>query len=220
MTDQPPYQPPSAGYPSFDYYYQQQPDFLAPARRAATMLYVIGALALLSSFCCIGAGSMLPRLMQNPDFAGRMQAIPGITPEMMRLATFTIGGGALVFGVVLIVLGTFVARGGKGAASAALVLAIQAAMFLLLNLVQPIIMRGRAADVVVSPCILVFPLALMLTLIAWLITAINASDQAMAARYAQYWQQYAQQGRMPSDNQALPPPQQPPPPPPPSEPPS
>src|SRR5687767_9656379 len=114
MTYQPPYQPPQGGYPNFDYYYQQPPDPLAPARRAATMLFVVGAVTILSSFCCIGGSVMLPQLMNNPEFALRMRNVPGITLEQMRLGSMILGVGSLLFGITCIILGVFVRRASKG----------------------------------------------------------------------------------------------------------
>jgi len=60
MSYQSPYQPPQTNYPNFDYY---QPDALAPARRAGLLMYVMGALLILSSLCCGGVGAMLPQVI-------------------------------------------------------------------------------------------------------------------------------------------------------------
>ena len=127
MTYQSPYQPPT-GYSNFDYY---QPDLLAPARRASLLMFILGGLALLSSLCCVGVGTMVPQLMQQPEFAQRMQSIPNASPEMLRMAFIAMGSISILFAIAMIVLGVFVRRGGKGAIVTALVLNVIAVLLML-----------------------------------------------------------------------------------------
>ena len=207
-----PYQPPQPNYSQFNYYQQ---DTLAPARRAAVLMFVLGALAIAGSFCCGGSVAMLPQLMQNPEFSSRMERIPGATEDVMRVGMIMLSVLSLVVGVVFIVLGMFVRRGSKVATIISMVLAILSILFCGVEIVSGLVMAASGgAEQAAGACMFTIPLALMILLTVWLLGAMKAADQAAGQQYAmQYWQ-YAQQqqlyGQPPQQY-----PTQPPPPPPP-----
>ena len=216
-----PYTPPSQYAAGYDYY---QNDPLAPARRAGMLMYLIGGVGLLSSFCCIGMGAMLPTLMaQQPEAFAEVQQIPQATPEFIQRSLFIFGGIIFIGGIGLILLGRFVRDGSKGAIITSMVLSILATLLLVIWLLF-------SAATLLSPpgphtfglCFLIVPLALFILLVVWLISALRGVDRAAAANYAmQYWQ-YAQQqqayGQPPYPPQ--PPSPSPPTPPPPASPPA
>ncbi len=217
MTYQSPYQPPS-GYSNFDY---SQPDLLAPARRASLMMFILGGLALLSSFCCAGAGAMVPQLMQQPDFAQRMQNVPGATPTLLRAVFIFMGVLSLAAAIAMVILGVFVRRGGKGSIVTSIVLCVLTMFLMLVYLVGAVLQGGQ--EVIGGVCMAIVPIVLLVVLIVMLVAALQAADKVAAHRYSvQYWQHaqqqaYAQQagyGYLP------PPPQEQPPLPPPTSPPN
>ena len=225
MTYQPPYppsqppQPPPGQAPQFDYYYQQQPDYLGPARKAATLLFVLGAFSIIGSFCCIGASFSVQRLMQMPEFSQKMSEVPGMTAEMLRAVTLIAGVGSLIFGVLYIILGVFVRRGSKAATITAMVLTSLATLILLLQIVGQVLTGQVGGEAVLGVCVEVLALALFVLLIVWLVGAMRAADHIAAQKYAMDYWRYAQQqqGFHPQPQQPPPPPQFPPqqPPPPP-----
>jgi hypothetical protein len=200
-----PYQPPQPDYQSFNYYQQ---DFLAPARRAAILMFVIGGLGVAGAFCCGGSVLLLPQLMQTPEFAAQMERVPGATQDTMRLGMIVLAAMSFVAGLVFIILGAFVRRGSKGASIIAVVLAILSILFIGGNIVSALVMAANGPpQQIAGACVFTIPLALMILLTVWLFGAIKASDQAAGQRYAmQYWQ-YAQQQQMYGQyNQQAPPP--------------
>src|SRR4051812_43124410 len=116
-----PYQPPQQQpYPNFDYY---RPDLLAPARRASLLMFLVGGLTFVSSLCCAGVGSALPRLInERPEAFEELQRLPNMTPQIAQVLMFVLGGIAFLLGLAFIVLGVFVRRGGKGAIITSIVL--------------------------------------------------------------------------------------------------
>src|SRR4051812_13194090 len=135
MTYPSPYQPPQGPYPNFDYY---QPDVLAAARRASILMFVLGALSMLGSFCCGGMGFLMPELMKNPDFAARFQEV-GANEHMMRIGMIAIGALSFIFGLAFVVLGVFVRRGSKTATVIALVLSILAILGFVANIISSLV---------------------------------------------------------------------------------
>jgi hypothetical protein len=213
-----PYQPPpQQSYPNFNFY---QPDLLAPARKASMLMFLVGGLTLLSSLCCAGVGSALPRLMaERPEAFEEIQRIPNMTPELAQVFMFVLGGLAFVLGVAFLVLGAFVRRGGKGAITTAIVLSILLALLTMLQAIQPLMQIGslKGPQLLATACFIIVPLVLLLVLIAWLFQAFRAADQIAAQRYAMQYYQYAQQQQAYAPQQGqygYPPPAGTPPPPP------
>jgi hypothetical protein len=210
--------PPTGYAPGYDY---GQGDVLAPAKRAGIMMYVLGGLVLASSACCVGAGVSLPRLMaERPEAFAELQEIPNASIGMIQISMYIMAGFVFVGGLVMIILGTFVRGGSKGAIITSLIVTVLAMLLLALWLLT------SAARLLSPPgvhslglCILIAPLALFGLLLYFLIAAMRGADRAMAGQYAmQYWQ-YAQQQQAYGQQYGYPqqppqppqPPQQPPP---------
>ena len=224
MTYPSPYQPPTPpNFPGgFDPY---NPGPLLPARRASVLLYVLGALGILSAACCIGSGVMLPRMLADkPDmFRELQQQMPGVTTEFIRTALFIFGALTLLAAMGMIVLAPFVRQGSKGATIGAMILAIGAALFLVVQLIGALV--RPSAQGFMGACMMLVPLVLFASLIVCLIQALGSSGRVEALRqqYAQqYWQSAYQQqmyragggsGAIPPHAGFQPPPTPPPPPP-------
>ncbi len=223
---QPPYVPPPQpdyGY-DFRYYQPQQQDPLTPARRAGLMMFVLGGLIILPSFCCGAMGLALPALMaQQPGVFSEMSAA-GLTPEAIQVTLVVAAGVALFAGVIMIVLGRFVRSGAMGAIVTAIVLATLLALYLLLNTVGILVISGMPpAQRVLGMVISVLGLGLIGLLIVWLIQAAKSAPRIgmMKSQYQQQLWQYQQQQQMYQAGYLGPPPSQagyetPTPPPPPS----
>jgi hypothetical protein len=196
---QPPYPPPPGGnYPTgFDYYQPPQSDPLTPARRASTTMYVVGGLMLLGAMCFGGIVALLPELMQNPQFSKAMSQTPGATPEMIKMALIGATVIAAIVGVATIVLAAFVRRGGLGSIITSMVLATLVALFLARELAGMFV-RGRQlpqAELCLTSCMFIVPLALLLVLLVFLIQAAKSAGRVKAIReqYTQQYWQYAYQ---------------------------
>ncbi len=214
----PPPVPPGYGY-DFNYYQPQQ-DVLAPARRASTMLYVLGGLILLPSFCCFAVGFALPAIMaQQPAVFSEVRA-SGMSPETVQKTLIIAAGAALFVGVLMIVLGRFVRRGGMGAAVTASVLVALVFLYLVLNGLGIIVMSGKLppAQIILGLAMTVLGLVVFGILIVWLVQAAMAASRVaiMQSQYQQQYWQYQQQQQAYQTGSAPPPP--PPVPPAPSQP--
>ncbi len=206
--------------PNFDYYKPATQN--TPARGASILMYVLGAIILLSGFCCAGMGVMIPQLMKQPEFARTIGSIPNATPEIMQIGLLIVGVLAAVAGIAFLVLGFFVGRGSRAAIIISIVLSILCGFLLLLNLLQAFVPREPANQRILGACFIVVPLVLMGFLIRALFRALKSPPRgAVPPDYAnQYWQYYQQQQNQPSGPYAppAPPPQMFPPPPPPPPP--
>ena len=212
---QPPGPPPTMGYDPYN------PGPLAPARRASILLYVLGAIGMLSAVCCIGSGAMLPRMLaEKPDmFRELQQQVPGATPEFIRMVLFVFGGMTVIMAIAMVVLAPFVRQGSKGAIIGAMIIAIGASLFLVAQVIGSFF--HPSAQGFMGACVMFIPLGLFVALLFSLIQALSSSGQveAMRQQYAQqYWQSAYQQqmyrGGIPPHAGFQPPPQAPPPPPP------
>jgi hypothetical protein len=233
-----PYSPPPPYPPqqTFGYYPMPQGDPLAPAKRASILMFVLGALVLLGG-TCIGAMSAAMRSVNFPpeqkQQMDQWEQMAGMPVERLFLV---IGVFLLAMGVVLVVLGFFVRRGGLGSIITASILT---GLILLWSLVSTAgaLLHPANADAGVGICMGVFMIAAAGTLLVLLVNAAKASGRVAMAKHqyqAQYWQYqqnmqaygsgygYGQQQQQPPAPGAYPyppPPQQqmqPPPPPPPS----
>jgi hypothetical protein len=203
--------------PNFNQY-QPAADHLAPARRASILMYILAGMILLSSFCCVGVGAVLPKLLQEqPELAQSLKNIPKATPEILQITFIVLGGLAVIVAIVVGILGRFVSKGGMGSIIASIILSCLLALFLLVNIVQGVVMPNQPpAQRAGAMCMLVIPLALVGLLVAWLIQAARAAPHVSAMRR---WQMNPAPQYYPQQYQAysgpyvppLPPPQYPPP---------
>jgi len=211
-------QQPGYGY-DFSYYQPQQQDPLAPARRASVLMFILGGLIVLPSFCCGAMGLALPGMMaQQPGLFSEMSAA-GMTPEALQVTLVVVAGVALFIGVAMIVLGRFVRGGGIGPVVTSIVLVALIAIYLLLNGLGAVVLPNMTPPQKVLGCAMsVFGLAILGVLLLWLIQAAKAASRVatMKSQYQQQYWQYQQQQQMYQSGYVAPPPvpqqqQQPPP---------
>ncbi|HXE54991.1 MAG TPA: hypothetical protein VN541_18360, partial [Tepidisphaeraceae bacterium] len=113
-------------------------DPLAPARRAALTLWIIGGLLFLGCGCIAAAIWVVPidqivaqvRTNMPPGEAQQLQGMNLAT--VVRAAYTGIGVAGVLVGLVMVLLAFFVFRGGRGAAITALVLTIPMALVCLI----------------------------------------------------------------------------------------
>jgi vacuolar-type H+-ATPase subunit I/STV1 len=141
------------------------------------MMFVIAAFCLLSSFCCIGLGTVVPQLIsERPElFSQLQQDIPNATPDLIRLIMFVMGGAMVVVGILLIVLGFFVRRGGKTSIILSLVAAVILMLLFLANTVSTAFRATKAPPPqgILAMCFMIVPLVMVGLLIMWLIQAVR-----------------------------------------------
>ena len=190
-TPQGPYTPPTNYAAGYDY----GPDPLGPAKRAGILMYVLGGMTFVSSFCCVGAGVSLPKLMADqPEAFAELQQIPNASMGTIQVAMFVLAGLVFFVGLIMIVLGTFVRGGSKGAIITAMVLTVLTMLLLALWLLSSAVHLLAPPGVhSLGLCMFLVPLALFGLLLFWLIGAMRAADRAMAGQYAMQYLQYAQQ---------------------------
>lgn len=185
------------GYDPFTYY-------LAPARRASVLMFILGGLGLACGLC-IGVVIMIAPLEQvieqsGVDFSEFRQM--GYAPEkVLRVMYGGMSIVATIFAIALIVLAAFVRRGGLGAIVTSLVLCGLVILLLLLSLASVLVQLGRlagAAETVISLFLIGGLLSIFILQFVWLIKAARASSAVRILRQQhqmQYWQ-YQQQHQM------------------------
>lgn len=202
--------PPPYGH-GYDPYQQQPIDPLAPARRAALMMFLLGGLLLL---CGIGCGTFamtvpMERLLAESGVTLPQQPPPGMSiEELMRIGYMVLGVGSFLAGVVLVVLGLFVRKGGKGAVVTSIVIVslmlLGTGLLTLVSLPQMFQQPGAA----IGLCIVIVPIALMIGALIALVGAAKSASQvtAMNQQYQfQMWQYQQQQQAYNQGGYAMPP---------------
>jgi Na+-driven multidrug efflux pump len=203
------------------YYYGTDPydELLAPARRASTLMYVLGAFFVLSAFACGGFVFSVPWsdvVAQQPEFFAQH---PSMTPELARIQLLIIAAVSVIIGIVFLVVAYTTRSGGMGAIITGIALASLAVIVLLISIIGTIAqLQGESAgNLLCGLVVLMVPLLLFGLMLGWLIQAARNAPrvQSMQAQYQlQYWQ-YQQQQRAyqeqpqekPQQQQQQPPPQ-------------
>jgi hypothetical protein len=199
----PPYQPPPPGPLG---YAPQQPGFadsLAPARRAAIMCWVLGGLGLLCGLCLNGVAFLAPLDTLADEFRRsvppeQLKALGNIDlTQALKIGYALIGIVTLLISIVLLILGGFIRRGGRGSIITGLViyiaLALACALVVLVGLIQAVTVSPTALAAVVIW--LVIGAAVAVT-IHWLVQALRAGGAAAQQLQAYYWQLQQQQQAM------------------------
>ena len=241
----PPYGPPGPlGYQP----YRPYPDRLAPAKRSAILLWIIGGLMAFGCGCLGVIVWTLPldqlvaqiRTTLTPSQLSQLQGVS--LEQVLRIGGTVLSALGVVAGLVMSALAFFVRRGSRGASITALILAgamgLWCALSVLGNAVQAI---GGTVQAVGGLVIWLIISGVVALLITFLIQALGASRyrRAHPAAGQQYWQMQQLQnelgpgqggygyGSPPPSPPAqtgpgwtVPPPPAPPPPPPPGDPPS
>jgi hypothetical protein len=179
-------------------------DYLAPARRASVLMWVVGGLIVAAAVCCVGMGFILPRAQLPPETQAQFNQFQSESGFSITSMFIVVGVMFLLAGVLTIVFG-FVARGGTlGRVIAALIFNVLVVLLALLLLVMGLIAAasgksggpgGPGVELIVNLCMWSVPLALYGVALLWLIQAVKNSSAvaAMAAQQqaqyqAQYWQ--------------------------------
>jgi hypothetical protein len=190
------------------YSYDPAAALLAPARRAAILMFVLGGIGLLCGGC-LGTFTLFVPM----DQIVRQIKLPPNDLQMPpeQIVKFALVISAIMMlaqAIVTIVLAFFVRRGGIGAVATAIVLC---ALVLLVLAIRAIAMVAQLASGGLSIgeiLITIALIALYALLATWLIQAARASSSIRALRLqyqSQYWQQQ-QQAQMGYGIQQPPPP--------------
>jgi hypothetical protein len=187
---QPPYQPPNL--PSQpDFYYGAYADPLAPARRAAIVMFIIGALGMMCGmFIAVGGSIISPEQLAASPQAQQLQEMEAQSGLSLHALAVLMGVLILLPGILYAALGLWVRRGSAASAVVGIALAGLTSLFLLANLIS-VILGGDTASMVLGSCAIVIPTALCFLLVVWLIQAFRAAPNVTALRMqyqAQYWQ--------------------------------
>ena len=186
--------------PQFDYYTPagQYSDSLAPARRASTLLFILGTVLAGFGLCNListAAVSSQEMIDMQQRFIPKDQALP-FSPETYKTIAIAMQGTVVLFGLVLLALGVPVRSGSSAATITALVVTgiilLLLAFFALISLIAAFVAPPLAAMM----CVLIFPIAGFSLLFMWLLQAMRTANVAKSAtqQYAtQYWQYYQQQ---------------------------
>jgi len=172
---------------------------LAPARRAAILMFILGGCSMLCG-ACAGIFSLLdlshlPQAQMDQLKASEAAIhaqMPGVT--LQGLMGF-IGIVTLVLGVLLIAIAFFVRRGTRGGAIAGMCLVGPVMAYLLFDFFAVAMSGAQAAAGLVF---LILPLGACVLLLTWLIQAFrNAAHlPGVQAQYQAQYQQYQQQAMM------------------------
>jgi hypothetical protein len=195
----PPFSPGAGGAP-------YGPNPLALARRAAILLFVLGALGMLLGLC-IGPMVWVVPMDQVLAQSGMRQPenLPqGVSMEQIMRITYTVVAVILfITGAVLAFLGIFVRRGNRGAMITAAVIAGLAILWFMLNVAgSALFALGGNPSALMGAVVGLVPLSLFGLLMSWLLKALKQLPQVDRARQqdayyaqqqAQYWQSQQQQ---------------------------
>lgn len=196
-----PYSPPP--FPTGVNYYAppQSGDAGSPARRAAVMMYVLGALSILcGGMMGLMAAVVTPELLASTPQADQIQQMEAQTHIGFRSMLGMMAVMLAVPGLIYVVLGFFVRRGGRVPAVLATVFNAIALLFMLLQIPGAIMSGGMNG--VCAILMMLVPIGLTLVTMTWLVQAIRNAPQVEAARqqfmaqygYYQQQQQAYQQG--------------------------
>ena len=208
MSQYPPsHPPPPYGQPPFDfsqYVPPAQADLLAPARRAGTLMMVLGALVAMFGFCNAGSAfTTSPEQMAEQQAALRTPGMPEspLSPRGMQIATAVAGVLTLLVGVTLAVNGTYVRRGSSLATTLGLVMAGGLTLLIGLFVLLSVAAAFGAPMFGAFACVLAVPLGLLIWLLVWLVAAarnnaaVGAAQQQYQAQFYAYQQQQQAYGQ-------------------------
>lgn len=206
-----PYAPPPIDFSG----YQAPEDLLRPARRAGTLVIVLGVLIGLFGACNGGQA-----IVQSPADIAEQQAelrkagLPTESPfSFEAIRTINVVGGVLLLllGVGLIVNGVYVRRGSSGAAVVGLVLTGGLGLLAGATVLLFVIGAFMAPLLGVMACMFVVPFALLIWAFVWLVSAarhgsrVAAAQQQYQSQYYHYWQQQQAYGQTPGYPMPYPP---------------
>lgn len=210
----PPYSPQQPGYGGYPPQPLQSPEeLLAPARRAGTLMIVLGALSVLCGlYMAWQSGSFdLSTAAATPELQRQMQqqieAAEKQTGVSFRTVMLVMGVIPLATGAVLGGLGFYVRGGSLGVVVTGTVVVgcmlLVTGVTLLLGVLQGAAVGGPAFAAAAA-CQCGIPFGMLILLMVWLIQAARSASRIAMARqqhqaqmwhYQQYQQAYLQQGQ-------------------------
>lgn len=185
-----PYAPPQAG----TYFGDPGDTILAPARRAAMLMFVLGGLIMLLGICN-GAQALVVGAEEFAKVNERF-SVPGgpptpFSPETLRTMSLVMAGVTLFAGLAYVAVGAAVRRGSRGAAIGGIVLSVLAMLFALLVVAGSLLAAIAAPPMLACACGSLLPVSLFGLLIWWLVQSLRAvaNWRVVQAQYQmQYWQ--------------------------------
>jgi hypothetical protein len=197
---QSPYTPPSGPQSQHFGYYagSQEPDPLAPARRASVLMWVLGGLMMLLGVCNVvtAFASPMEEVLHRQEAMMPSGQTPPLTAEQFRIATIAMAGVIFVIGAIVLTLGSGVRAGRSGAIVGSMVIAGVIELVLALSLLIMMIAALKAPALGGFACVFAIPFGLFALLLVWLARSVHAAGRirAMQQQYAmQYWQYQQQQ---------------------------
>jgi hypothetical protein len=166
----------------------QLPDLLAPGRRAATVMFILGGLALA---CGTLFGASMSKMTDTHFLTSAGVKLPdttgtGYTPIQVLRASVLVGAvGMVLVGVIYIVLGLLVRRGSRVSAILGIALTCLAVGWVLLNGIFAFFAGGNVASGVCTIGFVGVLVPVLATLIRWLAQSLPAAKQLAA--YQQQW---------------------------------
>jgi hypothetical protein len=193
LPNQPPPYPTPYEPPRFVDYRNapQLPDLLAPGRRAATVMFILGGLALA---CGTLFGASISKMTDTRFLTSAGVKLPdttgtGYTPIQVLRASVLVGAtGMVLVGVTYVVLGLLVRRGGRISAILGIALTGVAILWVLFNGIFAFFAGGNVASGVCTIGFVGVLVPVLVTLIRWLVQSLPAAKQLAA-----YQQQLALQ---------------------------
>jgi hypothetical protein len=180
------------------YGYGVPDDLLAPARRAGVLMIILGALTIVIGLCMGFFSAMLPTMLdqmqpeQREMFDQMQQQLP--PPFTLSRVFMIMAVTMLVVGLLYIILGLLVRRGGLGMVITSIVLTSLVSLFLLATSAQSLFHPNGA----MGGCMTIVALGLFILLLVWLIQAARTSSRIpqMQSNYQAQYQQYLQTQQM------------------------
>jgi hypothetical protein len=189
-----PYYPPNVQPPYVPY--TGPGDALAPARRASTMMFILGGLLTALGLCETIQAFVVKIddvMKQEHQFLGNSSgaAQMPMTSEQLKIFLIVVSFLFIAIGVSFILLAVGVRRGGKTSTVLATILTGLIVAGLALTILLMLVASLQAPQALGFVCILLIPVALLVPLTIWLIGALRAQPNLSNAQQqymAQYWQ--------------------------------
>jgi hypothetical protein len=182
-----PYQPPSPGTYGYGYFGQDPlGDLLLPAKRASICMFVLSALTLP---CGVLAGLLWGMLVKgrlppemNAQYQQLEEQLSSMGLSLSGLAA-TIASALLIVGVIMVVLGVMVRRGGLGSVVVGIIVCGLLALFALLSVAGSVLQAGqRGGEALGGACLWGVVLVLLIFTLVFLIQAAGKASKIAAYR--------------------------------------
>lgn len=186
---QPPYPQPPTGYPPLAYATGQAPvDPMAPARRASTLMFVLGGIATLMGLC-MGAFAFLPMEQLAAQGGRQLPPLPAGMTWSVVAGVFAVI--SLFAGVSQLLIAGFVRRATRTPILLGIIVASLILIYFVINTASGLIHNQPGAGILGLVVLSIY--ALQIYLLIQALRAVPYLKQMHAAYQAQYWQYVQQQ---------------------------